>query len=36
MAEVNAVKKLVRRLPVLKMVEDWVKQAKDLPRMLEY
>lgn len=36
MAEVNESKKLVRRLPVLKMVEDWISQAKALPRMLEY
>ncbi len=34
--EVNAEKKLVRRLPVLSQVEDWVKQAKDLPRVVEY
>lgn len=36
MAEVNESKKLVRRLPVLKMVEDWISQAEALPRMLEY
>ena len=36
MAEVNAEKKLVRREPVLKMVEKWVAQAKDLPRIIEY
>ncbi len=33
---VNEEKKLVRRLPVLAQVEDWVKQAKELPRMIQY
>jgi predicted flap endonuclease-1-like 5' DNA nuclease len=36
LAEVNATKKLVRRLPVLSQVEDWVKQAKALPRVIQY
>ena len=36
MEEVNAEKKLVRRVPALKMVEKWVAQAKELPRKLEY
>jgi predicted flap endonuclease-1-like 5' DNA nuclease len=36
MAEVNAAKKLVRRLPVLSQVESWVEQAKKLPRVLTY
>ena len=36
MAEVNQQKKLVRRLPVLSMVESWVEQAKHLPRMINY
>ncbi len=36
MAEVNAEKKLVRRLPMLSQVENWVAQAKELPRALEY
>lgn len=36
MAEVNQQKKLVRRLPVLSMVESWVEQAKSLPRMINY
>jgi hypothetical protein len=36
MAEVNESKKLVRRLPVLSQVEDWVAQAKQLPRVIEY
>jgi predicted flap endonuclease-1-like 5' DNA nuclease len=36
MAEVNATKKLVRRLPVLSQVEDWIKQAKTLPRVIKY
>ncbi|PKO07715.1 MAG: DUF4332 domain-containing protein [Chloroflexi bacterium HGW-Chloroflexi-3] len=36
LVEINEEKKLVRRLPVLSQVEDWVKQAKDLPRIVEY
>ncbi|MGW8143200.1 MAG: DUF4332 domain-containing protein [Anaerolineales bacterium] len=34
--EVNQKKKLVRKLPTQKQVGDWVKQAKNLPRVLEY
>lgn len=36
MEEVNAVKKLVRRTPGLKVVTKWVESAKTLPRGLEY
>jgi predicted flap endonuclease-1-like 5' DNA nuclease len=36
MTEVNEAKKLVRKLPTLSQVEDWVKQAKDLPRAISY
>lgn len=36
MTEVNNAKKLVRRLPVLSQVKDWVDQAKKLPRMVSY
>jgi len=36
MEEVNAAKKLVRKLPVLKQVEDWIEQAKKLPRVINY
>ncbi len=36
LVEINGQKKLVRRLPVLSQVEAWVKQAKDLPRIVEY
>lgn len=36
MVEVNAEKKLVRRLPTLDMVKAWVAQAKQLPRVIEY
>jgi predicted flap endonuclease-1-like 5' DNA nuclease len=36
MQQLNEEKKLVRRLPVLSQVEDWVKQAKELPRMIQY
>lgn len=36
MAEVNSAKKLVRRLPVLSQVKDWVEQAQKLPRVVAY
>lgn len=36
MAEVNSAKKLVRQLPTARLVEDWVAQAKSLPRVIEY
>ena len=36
MTEVNQAKKLVRRLPVLSQVADWVEQAKHLPRIIQY
>lgn len=36
MEEVNKAKKLVRRLPVKSQVEDWIKQAKKLPRVITY
>ena len=36
MTEVNAAKKLVRRLPVESQVKDWVEQAKALPRKVSY
>jgi predicted flap endonuclease-1-like 5' DNA nuclease len=34
--EVNTEKSLVRKLPTAKQVEDWVKQAGALPRVLQY
>ena len=34
--EVNTAKKLVRRPPSQKMVEDWILQAKYLPRAVFY
>jgi predicted flap endonuclease-1-like 5' DNA nuclease len=34
--EVNAEKKLVRRLPAANTVADWIAQAKQLPRMVEH
>lgn len=34
--EINEAKSLVRKLPTEKQVEDWVKQAADLPRILQY
>jgi len=36
MVEVNAQKKLVRRLPSEKQVANWVSQAKQLPRAVHY
>jgi predicted flap endonuclease-1-like 5' DNA nuclease len=33
---VNEAKKLVRKLPVISQVEDWVNQAKNLPRVVSY
>ena len=36
MTEINAQKKLVRRLPVLSQVEGWVAEAKKLPRIITY
>lgn len=36
MQETNAKKKLVRQLPTLANVEDWVAQAKALPRVVKY
>jgi predicted flap endonuclease-1-like 5' DNA nuclease len=34
--QVNEKKKLVRRPPALTMIEDWIKQAKKLKRVVEY
>ena len=34
--EVNAAKKLVGRTPTQQMVQDWVNQAKELPKFVEY
>jgi predicted flap endonuclease-1-like 5' DNA nuclease len=34
--EINQKKKLVRRLPVLSEVSDWIEQAKKLPRVITY
>jgi len=36
MAATNAEKKLVRRLPVLSQVENWIGQAKVLPRVITF
>ncbi len=36
LTEVNEAKHLVRKLPALSQVEDWVKQAKELPRAVSY
>ncbi|MEM2081445.1 MAG: DUF4332 domain-containing protein [Candidatus Bathyarchaeia archaeon] len=36
MAEVNAKAKLVRRLPTLSEVKDWIEQAKKLPKKVEH
>jgi predicted flap endonuclease-1-like 5' DNA nuclease len=34
--EVNKKKKLVRKLPTEDQIKNWVKQAKKLPRIVEY
>ncbi len=34
--EINASKRLVRQLPSLNKIEDWVKQAKELPRVITH
>lgn len=36
MADTNASKKLVRRIPPRSFVADWIQQAKDLPRVITY
>ncbi len=36
MTEVNAKKNLVNKMPALTQVEDWVAQAKKLPRAISY
>lgn len=36
MTEVNEAKNLVRKLPTAAQVADWVGQAKELPRAIEY
>jgi len=36
METINQEKQLVRQLPSLAMVEEWIKQAKTLPRVIEY
>ena len=36
MNEVNEEKNLVRKTPALSQVEDWVAQAKELPRAVNY
>jgi len=36
MNSVNEVKQLVRKLPAQTQVEDWIEQAKDLPRVINY
>lgn len=36
MASVNETKKLVRKMPTLKQVSDWIKQATELPRVMKY
>jgi len=36
LVEVNARERLAGRVPPLNMVHDWVSQAKELPKLLEY
>jgi predicted flap endonuclease-1-like 5' DNA nuclease len=34
--EINAVKKLTTRPPTVEMVQEWIAQAKALPKVVEY
>ena len=34
--ETNEVKKVVKQLPSLSQIQEWIKQAKELPRVLQY
>ena len=34
--EINEEKNLVRKLPTQDQIEDWISQAKDLPRVVTY
>jgi len=36
LASINMEKRLVRKLPFPSQVEDWIKQAKELPRIISY
>lgn len=36
MSSVNEVKQLVRKLPAQNQVEEWIEQAKELPRVINY
>ena len=36
LVQTNTDKKLVRKMPTANQVADWVKQAKELPRVVEY
>jgi predicted flap endonuclease-1-like 5' DNA nuclease len=36
LGQVNAEKRLVRRMPALSQVGDWISQAKNLPRKVTY
>jgi predicted flap endonuclease-1-like 5' DNA nuclease len=36
MKEINQAKNLVNRMPTMDQVDDWIKQAKKLPRAISY
>jgi predicted flap endonuclease-1-like 5' DNA nuclease len=36
LVKINEAKKLVRKLPTAAQVKEWVKEAKTLPRVIEY
>ena len=36
MSDLNAEKKLVRKVPTVSQVQDWVARAKNLPRVVSY
>ena len=36
MVAINLQKKLVRKMPIQSQVENWIEQAKSLPRLIKY
>ena len=36
MSEANKERKLVRRLPTINQLIEWISQAKELPRVMQY
>jgi hypothetical protein len=36
MAQLNVTERLVRRIPTIRQIENWIDQAGKLPRVIEY